>query len=149
MTYRIPLDTSKVYTAQGWVSTVNANHAALSLRYYDSRTLTAALSSQEIGGAIDGTTPWSMYWAELTPDENTLFYNIWFSTLGRLTSAVEARFDDIEIVQWEEWQPMSVEIPFPSNVTHVQVRRAATTDSVRISYQVKWIPVDDTFPNGG
>jgi hypothetical protein len=149
MTYRSPLDVEKTYTAQGWISTVNANNASLNIRYYNLRSNSTNLSSQRLGDDIDGTTSWQFFWAELDPHPNTLYYNIWFAVQGQLLVGVEARFDDIEIIQWEPWQPLSTEMPFPSNVTHVQVRSLSERDSISVASRVQWLPTSNTFHAGG
>lgn len=149
MANRIPMAPDCCYTAQCWISTENANHASLSIRYYNQRTTSVSLSAQIIGDEIDGTTPWTFYWDELDPHDNTSFYNIWFATRGQMLQSVEARFDDIEIVRWEDWQPLGAEIPFPSNVTHVQLRSLSERNTASFELRTQWIPISSSFPNGG
>lgn len=123
-TVRAPLDLASSWTALGWMRTDNATGATLQMRYYDTRT--SDLLSAVTVGSVSGTNPWTRVWQDLAPPDGTDFYQFRLG-LNAPAAGGTVWFDDVSLVEWDAWQPLSGTVPvplgIPNDVQWVQLRR--------------------------
>ncbi len=136
-------------TISGWMRGQNGRNITLQFEFYDARSGGHFLDSLAIGGAMNGTFNWTRVWQDLIPPDHGYCYDIKARLLSPNTGTGYAWFDDLALVRWESWHTASSTLPFPSNISYVQVRAPLNSISAIVSYRREWAvsnlsPMDDT-----
>lgn len=124
------------YTLYGYIKTDNSNNAEIRVRFYPSRTGGTTIG-YETTGEISGTHDWALYYTNFTPSNGTNYLDVWLRSEGPQAGDGYTWFDNVGIVEWEEWLPLSAAtaIATPNDYYWVQVRTAIETFSAQLSYE--------------
>jgi len=124
------------YTLYGYIRTDNGNNAEVMSRFYPSRTGSYSLGS-ETTGEISGTHDWALYYKNFTPANGTNFIDVWLRSEGPQTGDGYTWFDNVGIIEWEDWQPLAAadNIVTPNDYYWMQIRTDVETDSAIVSYE--------------
>ncbi len=137
--YRLPLPTTMSYSIVGWQRNENAGTASIQAQYYGQRSGGTALGLADIGGASNGTSAWTLRSAPLMPPGGTTFVSIRMSLMAPASGTGYAWFDDISLVQWDNWMDQPATAGFPNDYHYVQVRSATNAGTVTLQYWREWI----------
>ena len=140
--WRAPLQGGHEYTFSGWLKTENSASAATQMRYYTSRTQGGTIATEMPGGETVGTHHWQRRVLNLDPPENATFYSIRHS-LTASGGQSRARFDDEELIQWDDWIPLPAGLPLPSDYHYFQVRAVWDYAIVPLNYTCAWVDSPD------
>ena len=123
------------YTLYGYIRTDNGNNAEVMIRFYVSRTSGYSLGSQTTG-EVSGTNDWALYYKNFTPANGTNFMDVWLRSEGPQTGDGYTWFDNVGIIEWEDWQPLTANsIVTPNDYYWVQIRIDTEIDSAAVSYE--------------
>jgi poly-gamma-glutamate capsule biosynthesis protein CapA/YwtB (metallophosphatase superfamily) len=126
-------------TIAGWMRATNGRDVTLQFEFYDARTGGHFRDSIAVGGAQSGTFGWTRVWQDLLPPNDGYCYDIKARLLSPTSGTGYAWFDDLALVQWEDWHTVSADVPFPSNIGYVQVRAPLGTTSAVVTYRREWV----------
>jgi poly-gamma-glutamate capsule biosynthesis protein CapA/YwtB (metallophosphatase superfamily) len=126
------------YTLYGYIKTDNGNNAEARIRFYPSRTGGSSIGSETIGG-ISGTNDWAFYYSNFTPANGTNYIDIWLRSEGPQTGDGYTWFDNVGVVEWDEWLPLNAPtiITTPNDYYWVQIRTDVETYNAALSYEEK------------
>jgi poly-gamma-glutamate capsule biosynthesis protein CapA/YwtB (metallophosphatase superfamily) len=132
-----PTDTAG-YTLYAHIKTDNAYNAEVMVRFYQSRTSGYSLGS-ETTGEITGTYDWTLYYNNFTPANGTNFIDVWLRSEGPETGDGYTWFDNVGVVEWEDWQPFNtaIDITTPNDLYWIQIRTDQETHNASLSYEEK------------
>ena len=125
------------YTLYGQLKTENAKNAGASVGFYMSRPGGSPLDSGNLGTPVSGTTDWTFYYNNFTPADNTKYFDIRLRSEAPSSGEGSTWFDDVGLIEWEGWQPLSgpTSVPAPNDIYWVQIRADAATSSATLSYE--------------
>jgi hypothetical protein len=137
---RIRLDSDKIHSLYGYIKTQNASDASIEIRYYTSRTAYYWIASEDIGTRIDGDSDWTFYFNQLQVPEEANFFDIRLTNSAPLSGEGFAWFDNVGIIQWEEWQAQTQlqEISNPNHYTFLQLQNPTNQDDALVEYNNKY-----------
>jgi poly-gamma-glutamate capsule biosynthesis protein CapA/YwtB (metallophosphatase superfamily) len=120
----------------GWVRTQNAADAAFSAHFFETRS-GGSIGTFEAGDPISGTVDWTWRAADLEAPSDATYFNVRCSSARPNTGDAFAWYDDLRLIEWEDWQPASLPlaVPYPSNLRFLQVRSSGPGDSVRVGWE--------------
>jgi hypothetical protein len=129
----------------GWIRSDQGREVAIQFELYGQRTGGALLSQQVIGSSFTGSFDWMLVWDDVAPTENAYFCNVRVN-LRAPASGQEGRawFDDLALVQWENWQAGQATLNFPNNLQWMQVRAPSGTVTAVVDYRREWITVPES-----
>ncbi len=136
---RLRYDPTHSYSLCGWIKTENAIDASLEGELGSSR-YSGLLEKPVIGGNLSGTNDWTYVEDELPYYANAYYTNVRLSLFPAAEGTGYAWFDDVALIQWEDWQAAPVEIPFPSDITFIQIRSSTSAVDADLDYRLEWIP---------
>jgi len=139
--YRLPLPGGFSYTMLGWIRCENAGQTVMQAQYFGGRSGGTALGQQDVGATISGTQAWRLRNSGLNIPGGTNFVTLRFSLYAPATGTGYAWFDDVSLIQWEGWQPMPANAPFPNDYRFMQIRHATQSAPVEVQTTLKWIAV--------
>ncbi|MDD5087700.1 MAG: CapA family protein [bacterium] len=140
LSLRPPLDSDFEHSMVGWMRTENAGNATIEAQFFSQRSSGTPLEQPVAGGPLSGDNDWTYVGADVDVPSSTNYFNLRLSLYPPASGTGYAWFDDVALVQWDEWQPISANVPFPSDYTYLQVRTALAEDSVIVHYRKEWIP---------
>jgi poly-gamma-glutamate capsule biosynthesis protein CapA/YwtB (metallophosphatase superfamily) len=125
------------YSLCGWMKTDNSKGAKFSARFYNSRYTWNQLTTEDMGTAVNGTMDWTYYTRDFTAPEAGIYFNLRTALDPPTTGEGYAWFDDIRVVEWLDWQPLTLplDVPYPNNYRFVQVRVPDQATTVTMSYE--------------
>ncbi len=127
------------YSMSGYIYSEGGREIKIEHRYWNARTGGAITSTQIIGEEFEGSFPWRFVWRDLDPPPaGSYYYDVRVNLRCPASGEGFAWFDDLALIRWDDWQTGAGEIPFPSNITYVQVRAAEGTETAVISYRREW-----------
>jgi len=137
LTKHLPAADSLEYSLTGWMKTEAAQGAKFSVRFYSQRYSSLALATVDMGSAINGESDWTWYSRDLTPPENTHFFNIRCNLDGSQGGDAFAWFDDLRVIEWEPWQPLTLPmaVPYPNNYRCLQLRTTSPASAALVTYE--------------
>jgi hypothetical protein len=130
------LSDSAEHTVHGWVRTENSRNAGVRVKSYSDRTGVAPLDSAATA-TLSGTNDWRFVSAEFDPPNYTGFFDIELRSEAPLIGGTgRAWFDDVGIVEWGAWQPLTapVAVTEPNDWYWVQLRTAESTATAEFQY---------------
>lgn len=120
----LPCDPRREHTALAWVSGQNAPTAKVMTRFYNSRYTETPLSSTDTAEPVTGDLGWTRQWRDLETPENATYFELRCGAWPPETGEGTAWFDELAMIEWEDWQPAgALTVPAPNNHRYVQVRR--------------------------
>jgi hypothetical protein len=125
------------YSIYGVIKTENAEGATFQCRFFDSRSGGNQIDIEHLG-LIYGTTDWTYYYKDLTVPDGTNFLDVYCNNEPPSTGEAFARFDDVGLIEWTEWQPMSSDptnIVNPNDYYFLQVRTTDLIDEITIDFR--------------
>ena len=127
---------STKYSLQGYIKTQNASDVTIEIRYYESRTDSYYLDSENIGIEIDGDTDWTFYHKELTLPSQTRYFDIRLNSNCPNSDEALSWFDNVSITEWTNWQSINSteEIEHPNDFYYLQLRTNSEIDDVIVNY---------------
>ncbi|MBU0508370.1 CapA family protein [bacterium] len=140
LSLRSPLDDALPHSLVGWIRTENAGDATIEMQFWTQRSGGTLISQPVAGYPLSGENDWTYVASDLNVPGATNFYNIRLSLYPPTSGTGYAWFDDLALVQWDSWQPVSTDVPFPSDFTYLQVRSSSSADSAAVHYRREWIP---------
>jgi len=138
--YRKPLDSDFAHSLVGWMKTENAGDATMEAQCWQLRSGGSNPLAQTVVGPISGTNPWTLLSADMDIPSSTGFFNIRLSLYPPQSGTGYAWFDDLALVQWENWQTSPHAVPFPSDFTFFQIRTSSPATQAIVHYRREWIP---------
>lgn len=136
---RLNYDPAHAYSLGGWLKTENAIDASLEGELGSTRS-SGLLEQPIIGGRFSGTNDWTYVEDELPFYANAYFTNVRLSLFPAAEGMGYAWFDDVALIQWDDWQSAPVDAPFPSDITFIQIRTRASVSDADLDYRLEWIP---------
>ncbi len=134
----LPCDSQKRHSAAGWLKIDNAAAARIMARFYHNRYNETPLASIELAEPADGSADWQWQWRNLETPENGIYFELRCALDPPASGTGQAWYDDIVLVEWEDWQPAStaLEIAAPNNYRYLQLRSStADATSATVSYR--------------
>ncbi|MBL7052772.1 MAG: dockerin type I repeat-containing protein, partial [Candidatus Marinimicrobia bacterium] len=127
---------STKYSLQGYIKTQSASNVTIEIRYYESRTDSYYLDSENIGIEIDGDTDWTFYHKELTLPSQTKYFDIRLNSNCPDSDEALSWFDNVSITGWTNWQSINSteEIEHPNDFYYLQLRTNSEIDDVIVNY---------------
>jgi len=124
------------YTICARLKTENAESAGAAVEFYRNRVGGSPLGSGDVG-RISGTTDWTFYYANFTPVANTNYFDVWLTSRGPQSDTGRAWFDDVGVIEWEDWQPLDAPamVASPNDIYWLQIRAGAATTNATLSYE--------------
>ncbi|MGB7053936.1 MAG: CapA family protein [bacterium] len=124
------------YTLCGYIKTDNGKNAEAMVRFYQSRTSGYSIGS-ETTGDITGTYDWALYYKNFIPANGTNFIDVWLRSEGPETGDGHTWFDNVGVIEWEEWQPFNTasDIAAPNDYYWIQIRTDLETYTASLSYE--------------
>jgi poly-gamma-glutamate capsule biosynthesis protein CapA/YwtB (metallophosphatase superfamily) len=126
------------YTLYAHIKTDNARDADVRARFYTSRTGSFSIGTSYLDTVVNGTTDWTFYHNEFVPASGTNFIDVWLRSESPAGGEEGyAWFDNVGIIEWNEWQPFSgqVTFPTPNDYCWIQIRTDASTDTAVLTYE--------------
>jgi len=123
-----PIDTNYEYTAKGYIKTENVSNAKFGIRYFrsnDSIRCAEDIGDEYIGAIIGTTINWSEEYFNMDIPEGTDYIDFRMESSPPIdANESHVYFDDLEVIQWEDWQDInvSIELLYPNDYYYVQFR---------------------------
>ncbi|MBU0507625.1 CapA family protein [bacterium] len=135
--------TAGSYTMSGFARGENTREVRLEVRFWNQRTGGVLVNTQLIGEELSGLFFWKQSWDDVVRPEGGWYYDVRVNLRSPASGEGFAWFDDLALIRWEDWQSGMAELPFPNNLTYVQVRGPEDSESAPISYRREWYyPID-------
>lgn len=134
---RIPCySDSASYTLYGHLKTQNAESSGISVKFYSSRTSSSPIGTINLDTVAIDTTDWNFYYNQFIPTPGAKFLDIWLSSKAPQSGVGQTWFDDVGIIEWEDWQPMNhlINIPTPNDFYWIQIRTNEETYNTLMNY---------------
>ncbi len=126
------------YTLYACIRTDNAREADVRVRFYTSRYGSFSIGTSYLGAEVSGTTDWTFYHNDFIPEAGTNFIDVWLRSESP-TGGDDGHswFDDVGIIEWEDWHPFSGQVffPTPNDFRWIQVRNNAPADTAVLTYE--------------
>ena len=116
-------------TVRGFIKTENAEDAMIGVRFYSSRC--SGTIETKYTEPVNGTNPWTEYHRNLTVPEDAKYIDVRMVSFPPDTGQSIVYFDNVGVIQWEEWHEGNTEILYPNDYYYYQVR--SSLDSVNIT----------------
>ena len=139
---RPPYNLGRDYSISGWVFGDNTRDGQLIFEYWNARAGGDIQGSFIIGQVWEGSFPWTFVWQDLVAPEDGWYYNVVLYLRAPQDGEGQMWFDDIYVVQWEDWETGAALRAFPNNLTHLQVRAPLGTTAVIVDYQREWVSAE-------
>jgi len=107
------------------------------VRFYGSRYSWNQVGEGVMGDPVEGTTDWTYFSADCVAPEETNYLNVRCNLDPPQDGDGYAWFDDLRVVEWLDWQPLTLpmDVPFPNNFRFVQLRVPGTAEQVTVVYE--------------
>jgi hypothetical protein len=128
---------STYYSLYGYMKTHNANDAGIIIQFYTTRYSSNPIGQSNLGTEVTGTTDWTFYHNEFMPTNGTRYIDMWLrSEAPQSGGEGYTWFDNVGVIEWEEWQPFtSSTIPTPNDYYWIQIRTDVETYNAMLSYE--------------
>jgi len=138
--HRKSIDDDLPWSFVGWMMTQNAGNSMIEIEYWTQRGGGTQLGRPTIGEVLDGDNPWTYMCADLDIPSGTNFYDVYVHHYQPSAGTGYAWFDDLALIQWDDWQTSPRAVPFPSDFTFIQVRTSSPASQAVVHYRREWIP---------
>lgn len=147
------------YSVYGWISGQDVQSSNIKAHFYSNRT---SGSAGEIATTPtkSGTFDWEFVYEDFSIDSYLKYFQIQLESDGENGDESETRFDNVGLIAWEDWQPVTSElISNPNDYYFIQIRTSdaileASVQITELDYSGNYIPTmerEDTpgTPNSG
>jgi hypothetical protein len=100
-------------TVRGFIKTENAEDAMIGVRFYSSRC--SGTIETKYTEPVNGTNPWTEYHRNLTVPEDAKYIDVRMVSFPPDTGQSIVYFDNVGVIQWEEWYEGNTEILYPND----------------------------------
>lgn len=142
--YRFPYNANEPHSVVGWIKGSNASNAVIQFEFWNARTGGNLRNRQTIQTDLTGTFDWTRVWTDLNPPTQSYFFNLRVNLNWSPLMSGWAWYDDIDVVRWETWQSGPITVPFPNDISHIQVRAPEGTATAVVEYANRWVSVPTT-----
>ncbi len=126
------------YSVTGFVKISNANTASIKVSYYSSFTANSPISTQTINLPLTTDDQWVQFTEPITFPTNATCYIISLNLRGDGTNTAEAWFDNIDVVEWDEWRSQNDNIVVnPNAYYYLQFKNTQGIVSAQLGYEEK------------
>ena len=135
-TNRIKRYTDGEFTLQGYIKTQNGDDVTIEIRYYQQRSGSSWIDTEDVGVHITGDTDWNYYFNELNVPGNCNFFDIRVNSDCPETGEALSWFDNIGIIEWSEWQSLdrNEDITNPNDYYFIQIKTNTEVDQAIVNY---------------
>ncbi|MDD5088865.1 MAG: CapA family protein [bacterium] len=126
------------YSVSGFIRGQNTREVRLEFRFWNSRTGGSLMSVDSVGGELSGSFIWTQVWKDLVQPDYGRYFDMRVNLRSPASGEGFVWFDNIALIQWEAWRSGPAELPFPSNLSYVQIRAPQGTESSTITYRREW-----------
>ncbi len=129
-------DNQSDYTIHGWMKTSNVNYAKITACWLTGRTSYYPTQEDEVVCNNGNTGNWQYFFGDATPPSNAGYYEVKCKTDFNSNSNSFAAFDDVGLIKWTPWIPVTntMEFDVPNAYSHVQFRTTDNTSYMGASY---------------
>jgi poly-gamma-glutamate capsule biosynthesis protein CapA/YwtB (metallophosphatase superfamily) len=120
---KIPINNYLSHTIHGFVRTKNGKEVTLEVRSSTNRS-GGTIETTSMNDSINGDTPWTKYWGNISIPPNTQFVNIRMNSSVPDSGFAYSWFDDVGLIEWDSIQSLSstpIEIMYPNNYNYIKV----------------------------
>ena len=139
--HRKSMDDDLSWSFVGWIMTQNAGNSMIEIEYWTQRGGGTELGRPTIGNVLTGDNSWTFMSADLDVPNGTNFYDVFVHHFQPTSGTGYAYFDDLALIQWEDWQSSTVAVLFPSDFTYLQVRTSSPESQAVVHYRREWIDI--------
>jgi len=138
---RLPLKPDIPITLSGWIKTDNGNNVTIEIRFYETRYSTTIISTFDSGEWVTGNSSWKYYWNDIDVPANAQFFDIRCNSGLPDSGEANSWFDDISVLQWETWLPVSGDmiIPYPNDYVGMQLNSTADNDTGVVEFYESYL----------
>jgi len=124
------------HSLHGNIKTFGGADVTIQVRYYQSRTSTYPIGTEDIGVSLSGTNDWQFFFNELDVPDNTGYFDIRLSSDCPNVGVAYSWFDNVGIIEWTEWDPLTANEPIesPNDYYYVQLKSEYSIESVRLDH---------------
>jgi len=124
------------YSLHGYIKTLNGVDVTIQVRYYNYRSGGTLIGQENVGVTIDGDSDWTFFSKDIDVPDNCNYFDVRASSDCPNTGEAISWFDNIGLIAWEEWQPLTLneEIINPNDYYFLQLRSTNFTSEVEVSY---------------
>ncbi|HCM16540.1 MAG TPA: hypothetical protein DHW79_11520, partial [Candidatus Cloacimonas sp.] len=139
------------FTLHGWIRTRDTVSANITIRCFSSRSSGYPVSTESITADISGNTDWQSFYKEFSLPSNAWYFDIRLSFTGSGSSRSKAFFDNVGLIQWEEWMPHDQNlIVHPNDFYWFQLRSSEGVKSITCQItETSLTPTRDTQRKAG
>ena len=143
------------FSVHGYVKTQNCAGVTVQSRFYNTRT-GGTLLGQHNFEPVSGDTDWTYYSAEFEVPDNTNYFDVLANSDPPASGDSYAWFDNIGLIEWEEWQQKTIFPDFvinPNDFYYLQVRTDelplfSTVQFTHTAYEENPVPINENkIPN--
>lgn len=144
-------DNQSAFTLHGWIRTRDTVSANITIRCFSSRSSGYPVSTESITADISGNTDWQSFYKEFSLPSNAWYFDIRLSFTGSGSSRSKAFFDNVGLIQWEEWMPHDQNlIVHPNDFYWFQLRSSEGVKSITCQItETSLTPTRDTQRKAG
>jgi poly-gamma-glutamate capsule biosynthesis protein CapA/YwtB (metallophosphatase superfamily) len=142
-------DTSN-YTLHAYIKTENSLNAGVTIQFFESRTQTYPIGTEDLGTEISGTTNWSFYNKGFSPPSSTQFMNLRLRSESPDSGVSYSWFDNVGLIEWTDWQEYNPDANFsiPNDYYWLQLKindevLNATINYTEIKFEDVVTPLSD------
>lgn len=137
---RIPVNSNRRYTLDGYMAGINAKSARFGAAFYWSRAASGTFIEEQAVGQQTGTFPWTHSYLNLSTPNNGYFINVLCRNEAPTTGTGTAKFDDLKLIEWlTNWTTISTgftAVDYPSETTFIQLRSNQAVSQAVITYRM-------------
>lgn len=124
------------YTLGGYIKTSNGANVTIEVQYFEDRTGGIPLGQESIDTLVNGDTPWSFYYKNLTVPPGTEFFDIRLNSDYPEAGVALSWFDNVSLVCWDNWDEYEIgeTIPVPNNYYFLQVNASQSQDQIELNF---------------
>ena len=120
----------------GCIKTQNGQGVTIEARYYETRYAGQPLGTVAANNAISGDTEWAHYSTDFSVPPSANYFDIRCNSQVPESGEALSWFDNVGIIQWEDWAPAATPVPItsPNDFYYIQLRTTTGTAETYLSY---------------
>ncbi len=128
-------DTAK-YSLYGHIRTRHGKNVTIKVIYYEDREMEFPLGEETVGTQVNGDTPWTFYYKQMTLPAVTKFFDVKLISKVPASGTAYSWFDNVGIIRWDNWGEYTVSetIPTPNDYYFFQVRSPQNQENITVDY---------------
>jgi len=124
------------FTLCGYIKTSNGDDVTIEVQYFEDRTGGNPIGQESIDTLVNGDSPWTFYYKNLTIPAGTEFFDIRLNSGHPESGEALSWFDNVGLVCWDNWGEYEIEesIPVPNDYYFLQVKSGQNVDEIEFNY---------------